>query len=257
MLGGDALKTYILGRQNAGRLTEAFTSVFVDRVIGLYGLIVVAGVASLFFDPSVLGAVATAEGETVRFLCRLAPFLALGTTLAGCALLVPYVSRSPLWDVLSQIPLLGRVLQKLVAALRMYSGHGRVLLASVGVSFAIHLANAAVFVFLSFALPAVTAGEVVAKPTLMSHLMAASLAMAAGALPLGGLELVFNAIYRAVSPTNMPANQGFLVVVAFRLIQLCVASIGLYFYLRGKREVDQLLHAASDKQPDQATVSAS
>jgi uncharacterized membrane protein YbhN (UPF0104 family) len=246
MLGGDALKTYILGKQNQGRMTEAFTSVFVDRLIGLYGLILIAGVASLFFDRSVLEAAAPTERKTVQVLCWVAPVLSVVSTLLVLLLLWPRITKSTLWDVLSKVPKLGGVLKKLVLALRMYSGSRRTMFIAVLLSLVIHFCNASIYFFLSHALPAFADEIAVPKPSFISHLMAALLALAAGALPLGGLELVFNVMYRAVSKPEMPAEQGFLLVLAFRLIQMGVAAVGLYFYLRGRKEVDQLMHEAQD-----------
>jgi glycosyltransferase 2 family protein len=246
MLGGDALKTYILGKQNQGRMTEAFTSVFVDRFIGLYGLILVAGVASCFFDTSVLVNASANDRNTVQLLCWAAPLLAVVATLLGGFLLLPRVTKSSLWDVLARVPKLGGILKKLVLALRMYSKNRGTLLIAVLLSVVIHLSNASIYYFLSHALPAFADDVAVTKPSFISHLMAALLALATGALPLGALEIVFNVLYRAVSPPEMPSEQGFLLVLAFRLIQMAVASIGLYFYLRGRREVDQLMHEAQD-----------
>ena len=53
-------------------------------------------------------------------------------------------------------------------------------------------------------------------------------------------------IYRGVADPDMPATQGFLIVLAYRLLQMCIAVLGLYYYLAGRREVDQLMHEAEE-----------
>jgi hypothetical protein len=46
----------------------------------------------------------------------------------------------------------------------------------------------------------------------------------------------------------MPSEQGFLIILAYRLVQMCIALLGLYYYLAGRREVDELLHDAEEAQ---------
>ena len=249
MLGGDALKTYILGKHNRGRITEALTSVMVDRIIGLYGLIMMAGGVSFFFDFSSLQAAELWERETVYTLCWLARAGAVGCTIALCVALLPGFTHWAAWDALGKIPKLGGFLRKLVAAMRMYRRRIYTLLLAILMSFAIHTCSAVMFCCLSQAIPAFHNGVAVEKPPILANFMAALLALGSGAVPIGGLELVFDIMYRAVSSSQMPKQQGFLLVLAFRLIQMCTATIGLFYYLRGRREVDQMMHEAQEVAP--------
>ena len=244
MLGGDALKTYMLGKQNRGRMTEAFATVMVDRMLGLYGLIMLAGSVSCCFDFSVLEHAKPFERDVVLSLIWMARAGAVGATIMLCVALLPGFTTWPLWDLLGKIPKLGGTLRKLVAAMRMYRRRLSALLIAILLSFGVHLSSAFMYCCISEALPSFHAEVAVAKPLPLTTFTAALLALGAGAVPVGGLELVFDAIYRAVSDPLMPEQQGLLIVFAFRFIQICTALIGLYYYLRGRREVDAMLHEA-------------
>jgi glycosyltransferase 2 family protein len=134
--------------------------------------------------------------------------------------------------------------------MRMYRRSPASLTAALALSGLIHSLNCITFYSISLALPAyamVDASAVaVPKPTLAAHAIAVLLALATGALPVGGLEAVFDVVYRGISSPLMPSQQGFMIVLAYRVLQLCVATIGLYYYLAGRREVRELLNQARD-----------
>lgn len=252
MLGGDALKTFFLGRHNKGRMTEALTTVFVDRVMGLYGLLIVAGIVCMFFDPAALHTGNELERGAVQKLCWLAPWGAVGATVVLGVMLIPGVTTWPAWDALAGVPKIGSMFEKLVRSMRMYRRRLGAMGLAVVMSVAIHVLNALSFYFISLALPV---PEGVDRPSLVAHATAALLALATGALPVGALEVVFNIIFRGVAGPDMPQQQGFLIVLGYRLLQMCIALIGLYYYLGGRREVDELLHEAEEASPAAGHVS--
>jgi hypothetical protein len=174
-------------------------------------------------------------------LCWLAPIAAVVLTVALGALLLPGVTAWPAWDMLAHIPKVGPLLERLVRAMRMYRQRLAPLALAIALTLLIHGCNCLAFYCLSMGLPAP-----VEKPSFVEHSTAALLALAAGALPVGALEAVFNVIYRGVADPEMPATQGFLIVLAYRLLQICIALLGLYYYLAGRREVDQLMHDAEE-----------
>jgi uncharacterized membrane protein YbhN (UPF0104 family) len=243
MLGGDALKTFYLGRHNRGHMAEALTTVLVDRVVGLYGLVLVAGVVCLFFDPQGLRIGNETERLMVERLCWLAPIAAVVGTIVLGIMLLPGITTWAAWDLLAQTPKAGPLLKRLVRAMRMYRLHLMPLFGAIALSIVIHLSNCLTIYCLSMGLPVPPDIE---RPTLIEHATAALLALAAGALPVGALEVVFNVIFRGVADPNMSREQGFLIILAYRLLQMCIALLGLYYYLAGRREVDELLHEAED-----------
>jgi glycosyltransferase 2 family protein len=217
--------------------------VLVDRIIGLYGLVILAGIVCSFFDPTALRVGNETERLMVVRLCWLAPIAAVVSTIGLVVLLLPGVTTWAAWDMLAETPKVGPLFERLVRAMRMYRQRLAPLALTIAMSLVIHGCSCLTLYCVSMGLPAP-----VEKPSFVDHATAALLALAAGALPVGALEAVFNVIYRGVADPAMPGTQGFLIVLAYRLLQMCIALLGLYYYLAGRREVDELLHEAEEAQ---------
>ena len=70
--------------------------------------------------------------------------------------------------------------------------------------------------------------------------------MIAGALPIGAYELTLNLLFRSISPAGAPENAGLLIALAYRIIQICIASIGVGYWLTSRSEVSEVMHEAQD-----------
>ena len=72
--------------------------------------------------------------------------------------------------------------------------------------------------------------------------------MSAGAFPLpggfGAFEIALDFLYRGMASVPTAASQGFVVALAFRVIQILIALIGVVYYFTGRREVDELVKEA-------------
>jgi uncharacterized membrane protein YbhN (UPF0104 family) len=79
------------------------------------------------------------------------------------------------------------------------------------------------------------------------------LSMVAGALPftpagLGTFEYAMGELYNLV-PANGPGDAiGILVAMAFRLVTIAIATIGVGFYWACRREVQEVMHEAEEAQ---------
>ena len=51
-------------------------------------------------------------------------------------------------------------------------------------------------------------------------------------------------------PLGAPANMGLLIALAYRLCQISIATIGVGYWLAGRREVDELMHEAEELPPE-------
>ena len=102
VVGGDLLKAWLLAREQHGHRAESLASVIVDRLIGLYVLLVVASVAILM--QRVSGATPTPTSVTSRkprwsmtalgtlaIGVLFAPDVTVGTVSCGC------LAGSPTW----------------------------------------------------------------------------------------------------------------------------------------------------------------
>jgi hypothetical protein len=134
------------------------------------------------------------------------------------------------------------VLHKLVGAMRVYRRRLDILLAGIGISLTIHLLYVS-----SVAVMATSIGIAPEhQPPLLSIFVIVPPSMIAGALPIGAYELTLNLLFRSVSPAGAPENAGLLIALAFRIIQLCIASIGVGYWLTSRSEVSEVMHEAQD-----------
>jgi glycosyltransferase 2 family protein len=245
LVAGDSLKAVMLIQRNPQRKTEAVASVLVDRVLGLYALLLLAAIASCFLSADQLARLAEADRAAITRLCWVVQSAALISSLGLFVMLIPGVTQSRLWDRLEHTPLVGPVLHKLVGAMRAYRQRVDLLLLGVGVSFVIHCSYVAAVAVLTLGL-GLTAEQ---RPAIGSIFIIVPPSMIAGALPIGSFELVITLLFRAASPPSAPPNVGFVIALAYRLIQICIASIGVAYWIAGRGEVRELVHEAEDLPP--------
>lgn len=246
LVAGDSVKAVMLIHRNARRKTEAVASVLVDRAIGLYGLLLLAAVASLFLPADQLSRLGPVDQATIVNLCRAVRTIAVLSTVGLVFLLIPSVTNSRLWDLLEHTPVMGPVLHKLVGAMRVYRRRVDLLLAAIGISLCIHLlyVSAVVLMTLSIGIepehqPPVRYIFVIVPPT-----------MIAGAMPIGVYEVAITLLFRAIAPEGAPPNMGLLIGLAYRIIQILIASIGVGYWLTSRGEVQEIMHEAEEEPPE-------
>jgi len=240
IVGGDLLKAYMLGRQYPGNRAKAFASVVVDRLIGLYMLFVVATAAIL------------ASGfwqipePVIQQICL---FTFLITGIGGLGILVlhvPALTEGRITRAVAGLPRIGPTLHKLIDAVRMYRRQPGVMLVAAVMSVGVHSCFAAGVFLIACGLP----GH---HHTLGAHFVIMPLAAATGVipLPLGPFEYVLEFFYTHVPAAGVAITkgQGLVVALAYRIITVLIAMIGVCYYLGARREVAEVMHEA-----DQATA---
>lgn len=248
LVAGDSLKAVMLIHSNPRRKTESVAAVLVDRTLGLYALLLLAAVASVFLPAEQLARLDEGDRLFITRLCWCLQAASLVSTIGLIVMLIPGVTHSRLWDRLEHAPLIGGVLHKMVGAMRAYRRRVDLLLAAIGISLVIHSLYVLAVVVMSRSIgiapehqPAWASIMVIVPPT-----------MIAGALPIGIYELTVTLLFGAVSPPGAPENMGLLIALAYRLIQILIASIGVAYWLAGRSEVRELMHEAKELQPEQA-----
>lgn len=233
-VGGDLFKAYFIARSMPKRRAEAVATVVVDRLVGLYALLVVAAVTLLLQPASPRGEVRAIANAT--YLC------AAGGAIGLLLLIVPGFTQGQATDWLTRLPKVGPLAGQLIGAVRMYRKNYVLLFAAGGVSIAVHLLSAG-----ALYLAAVAIFGAANCPTLAEHLVIIPLAMVAGALPvtpagLGTFEYVADFLYQHVSHAPMPSGPGLVVALAYRVMTIVIATIGVGFYLLSRHEVSAVLH---------------
>ena len=224
--GGDVVKAYYAAKRT-GRPTRAVLSVFVDRLIGVFTLVVVATGALLF----------AGDGEGYR-VARLTTFSLLGAGIVGMLLVFSTRVRRFLGvsKLIRKLPF-QRVIDELSAAVRLYRGRPGELCLAFLISVVNQLTIAGVVWWLAQALsiPGVDLGACFAFVPLINLLSA--IPLVPGGWGVG--ELAFAYFFGQV---QVPATEAISLSVIFRLSFLLVNLPGglLWILMRGQAPRDTM-----------------
>jgi uncharacterized protein (TIRG00374 family) len=238
IVGGDLLKAYMLARHTPRRRTQAVATVFVDRVIGLYMLFVVASVAIL------LTGFADVGNELVRRICQATHLITIVGTVAMIAVLAPDLSNGGSTRLVAKTPLIGDTLRKVAEALAMYRRRWPVILGASLMSVAVHS-------FFSIGIFLICSALYESVPALTMHFVVSPLSAATGVIPLpvGPFEVVLNTLYSqvpAASGAVIASGQGLVVALTYRIICVVISAIGFGYYLSSRAEVAEVLHEVEE-----------
>ena len=238
IVGGDLLKAYMLARHHPSEKTAAVATVFVDRIIGLYTLFVVASAAIL------MTGFAGSNNEWIRWICKVTHGITIAGTVAMIALLMPDLSKGGSTRLLAKTPLIGGPLEKIALAVAMYRRRWPVILASSLMSVAVHS-------FFTVGIFLICSALYESVPALAMHFVISPLSAATGVIPLpaGPLEGGLNWLYSQVPSASGAAilsGQGLVIALTYRIITVVIAAIGFGYYLTSRDEVVEILHEVDE-----------
>jgi len=235
-VGGDLFKAIFLAHDRKGKRPEAVATVIVDRMIGLYALLVVTAGATFFI-----------AGRTTGPLVTISRAAVIGSLIGGIAimlLLVPGFSNGRITAGLTRLPKIGTTIERLLSGIRMYRNRPGVLTLIALTSLGVHALFSLGLYFTSVSLFEIT-------PTFYEHLVIVPVSMLAGALPispngLGTFELAMKYLYTNIAVEKMPDDQGTVIALLYRLFTIVLSAIGLVYYLASRREVAEVIHEAEE-----------
>ena len=243
-VGGDLFKAVFIAREFHGRRAQAVATVFIDRVVGLYALLVVASTVILWDGLWHTGtsAVRTASQGTLLLTAVGALFITM--------MLVPGITHGRVSRFLGNLPRTGRIFRQLIEAVRTYRERIGVVVAAGALSVVIHVLSVVGYYLLGRSLPGVS-------PTLSEHYVIVPLAMVVGAIPitpagLGTFEWTVDYLFRTLSSRHVDAGRGLLISLIYRLITIAIAMIGVVVYCFCRKEVAAALRDAEEPTPDDA-----
>jgi uncharacterized protein (TIRG00374 family) len=227
-IAGDVVKAGFVAREQHRR-TVAIATIFVDRIVGLFGLVVLTSIMGLIYWEQVR--------ETPQL--RLLLFFVWAVTGAGfvAVFLMSFFRATPLIHRLTQGSRPSRIVAEVLRALQMYKHKSRDLAVALAMAVVGHVGFVLTFYFCARAVPEET-------PPLHMHYLIIPVGMVIQSIPLtpgnfGPTEWAFNTLYRMVDPSL--GLKGMFVSLANRLVTWFVALIGLGFYLRLRGTVRQVL----------------
>ncbi len=237
-VGGDMFKAVFVAREYPSAKTKAVATVILDRIIGLYGLLLLTSLAILIAnlgtadDPPELQMI-----SRVSLVCTGLGIVAIGLLLS------PGLTGGRVSGTLSRLPAVGKILNQVLEAIRIYRTRLSVLAVALLITLFTHSS-----ITLSFYLTAHGLG--VAAPTLAEHFLIVPLANLTGAIPLpmgalGAIEAAYDFLYHYVSRSvEVPRGQGVIVAIVYRLLMVVVAMIGVCYFFASRREVLEVMHEA-------------
>jgi len=242
IVGGDLLKAVFIAHEQPGKRPEAAATVVMDRLVGLFGLLCVTTlVLLLFFDVS-------HATPKIQVLCTTTiGALVVGSLGILTLFLMPSLTEGRFARWCCALPKVGRLSQRMFDTLHVYRSRRATLAVALGMSLGVHSLMAVSIFLISGALFAT-------GPTLVEHFVIVPLAATAGALPftpagLGVYEYAMNFLYAHVptNPSSVQPGQGLVVALAYRVVTLLVAIIGIFYYWTSRREVTALIHEAEEE----------
>ncbi|QDS98964.1 lysylphosphatidylglycerol synthase transmembrane domain-containing protein [Adhaeretor mobilis] len=230
-IGGDLFKALVIAREQPEHQTHAVATVVIDRIVGLYAMILVASIGLLIAG----GLSESSEG--LRTMAQIVAAAAVIGTGALIALFIPAMTSDAIRNQASVVPGIGSTLAQLVDAAREYRDQRGVVLTTILLGIGTHL-------LLATGLWAIGSGLPLEAPSFASMLLIGPLSLFAGALPLtpsglGTFEATMEILYKTVGCAK---GDGTLVALTYRAMTYVVASIGAIYYLSARRSIDQTLH---------------
>ncbi len=240
-IGGDLFKAMLVARDQSSRRAAAAATVVMDRLLGVLGLFLVGTVATLvphdFPDsPAVTANTALLSTGSIAGLAGIAFLLLSGTTAADRCRRLP------------RLPVVGPILEDLIDGVQRYQSRPGVVMAALGLSL---VNNSGMIVGLYCCSRAIPSPWI---PGLAAHFYfrpSAELFGAASMIPgaMGAQEFAIQEAYVLLNSgfvtDDEAAAAGFSAAIAFRVTSVCVAMIGLAYYLASRREMSQVMADAS------------
>ena len=239
IIGGDAIKVYLLAKKNHTSVDDATAGVVIDRVIGLYTMFLMG----LLFV--VVTRFATDAAAFVRVIYTGLLVLTAGSTVFLAFFLIPSSSKNRRIQVINATPFIGKFLAAITGSIMKYQRKRRVLFNSFLLTVVVHCC-------FSISLFYTARGIFTQAPSLIDHAVLYCVGNIGSIVPLsaGPLEYLLDELYPFFTTTNhssIEAGYGMSVGLTFRLLAVFVALVGVAFYLTSKKEVTEALAQAQKK----------
>ena len=237
-VSGDFVKAVLVAREQERR-TVAIATVVIDRIVGMYGLFLVGGLAALVFWRDL---------QAVPELHQYGSWVlaAAGVGTIGFALLFsPLLYRKALTDFLERLPVVGHLAREVLGAMAVYHGKKRIVLLTVAMSVAVHLGLVSALYCAALALHPGWPARV--------HYVLAPIGLTINAVPLtpGGAGLGEGGMQYLFDKVGEDGATAFVMMFAFRAMCWLIALVGVRFLVASFTETRRAIREA---QPAEAAA---
>jgi uncharacterized protein (TIRG00374 family) len=234
-VGGDLLKAVFIAKEQHGKKTEAVATVVIDRIVGLYAMLLVGSLGLVLVNQQVSQHTMIQQLQVVVWSA-----LAVGT-LGFVWVMSPLATGKRVRDFADRLPAVGHTVTRLIDAAAIYRSRRAYIFASIGLAIVTHCLLILSFWCISRGLP-------VYDPTLYQCASFVPPSLLAGALPLtpGGLGTMELAVEFFYSTLGGQKGDGTVVALAYRAMTYVVAAVGACYYLTSRKKIDTMLHEAEE-----------
>jgi len=232
-VSGDLVKVWMLAREQERR-TVAVATVVLDRIVGLYALALVTGLAALVSWP------ALRQVPALRDLVMWVVVVVAAGTAGFVALFAPFLVRGKWIESLARIRFAGGLIRELFGAIAVYQGKWPVILTSILISVLGHVGFASSLYCVAAALQGPLWPARV-------HYVVAPLGLMINAVPTspGGLGVGEAAMQFLFNAVGEDGGKAFLMMLGFRATFWVISLIGLGYFLRGFSETRRAMTDAA------------
>ncbi len=236
-VGGDLVKAVFIAKRFPGSRMKSVSTVLLDRILGLAGMLVLGAVAFLLS----LSDFQKFEGTMAALVLKLGWLIAvLAVVFLICLILFPTITKKLPAEPPAFIKTLPghTVLRNLYLAVMAYKDHPGALWKALGISICCHIINVGVFYMVSLALAGPPPwGEV----HIFTFVVASIMGLIAMALPiapagLGVGQVAFATTFHAI---GAPSDAfGANLVTCFQVVSVSLSLIGAFFFATYRNEIE-------------------
>jgi len=238
-VGGDLLKAVFIAKEHPEKKTEAVASVLLDRVIGLYAILLVASVGLILLGQAAPIGQTTEPNAILRTMQTIVWTAAAAGTVGLMLALSPAATGNRVRQLADHIPVVGPTAIRLLETVAVYRHRRRYLAGALGLALVTHNLVIVAFWIICRSLP-------VYDPSLIENASVVPLGLAISTLPLtpgglGTLEAGFEFLFTTIGAAE---GDGTIIALTYRAMTYGVATIGACYYLTARKSVDRLLREA-------------
>lgn len=241
-VGGDVIKGYYFVKKNPQARTSAMTTIFMDRLIGLYVMILMAAMAMTIHMKEVFE-----QDQLKNLYYFVIGLFTVSTTLGLLLLFSPVFLKLSANSMLNKIPLIHKM-RKAFLVFKSYGSFPITIFYAAALSFVAQICS---ILFITY----VGNKSGILDLPLEAYFFLAPLGFIATAIPIapsgiGIGQAAFLFLFDAYA--KVQTDLGSLVITVFQFMNFVVGLIGAFFYLTGRHQQQKVPRHQNQQAPQKS-----